>query len=338
MTNVNWRYSPNKEIIKKVLKRALIFYLIVMVVALLVREFSPLSFWHHNPFNPYNQFTELIFPYLFLVALFFGGALLPFNLEFYSNIIGSLGIAMFFVIISILINLIIYFTIFLFVYVYFSKRQSLEKTIFTKFIRLFGRFWFLGIILGAILSYLFYSELSFQHSYPHSSHREHKICEEAVEVKHKSGIIITEKGVCFRKKMCKNINGIDCVNLDRGREQYNGYRIVDGLNKENFDFEILNRDKYDIVKIKIRGDEKSYVLNVGNFTNIFDGYAIGDIDVNTFQYLGGKYSKDKSNVYYKDKIILADPETFNYKKGGGKTVGKGMDRNGTWITGVLQKK
>lgn len=61
------------------------------------------------------------------------------------------------------------------------------------------------------------------------------------------------------------------------------------------------------------------------------------VESETFQYLGGKYSKDKNNVYYKNEIITADPETFIYEKGRGKAIGKGRDKNGTWIKGALKE-
>ncbi len=182
------------------------------------------------------------------------------------------------------------------------------------------------------------------------NYEEYKTCISSPEIKSNRDIKITKKGVCFQNGFCELIDDTTCkkaysVEDDTGVIYYWGWTIVEDFNKNNFYFEEL-RGKNDelFYKISFNGVNKNYFINLspGWGNNWGDkkrnNYVVNDIDLETFQQLGGKYSKDKNNVYYKNEITGADPETFTYKKGSGKTIGKGKDKNGTWIKGILQEK
>jgi hypothetical protein len=167
--------------------------------------------------------------------------------------------------------------------------------------------------------------------------KEYRICIEAKKVKTTSEIYITEKGVCVQQRVCEKFNDIfECENVNNKSVNKYNFRIVKNLNKDNFDFEVLNKPKeiryFNFIKTKINGNEKGFIFGTNEIY-----LKMENVDLPTFQYLGGKYSKDKNHVYYKSEIISADSETFIYEKRTGKVTGRGKDKNGVWIKGVLQK-
>lgn len=187
----------------------------------------------------------------------------------------------------------------------------------------------ISILTFLIFVILFYKYICFEHTYPHYSFREYNICEKS-QIKADGKIKITEKGVCFEKSICEQLVGIvECENLDDsdyGRDN----KVVKNLNKNNFDFENIDA-RIDRILFTFKENNKVVYLNNKKY------FEIKNVDLKTFQYLGGKYSKDTNNVYYKNEIIPADPETFIYEKGKGKAIGKGRDKNGTWIKGFLKQ-
>ncbi len=181
------------------------------------------------------------------------------------------------------------------------------------------------IVFGGLftsLIFLFYNYIFFG---------EHEVCEKSSKVKADGRISISEKGVCFERSICNQLEEIvKCKNLNNGFDERDS-KIVKNLNKNNFRFENIDAR---IDRILFIFKEDNYAIFLANKKY----YKIENIDPDTFQYLGGKYSKDKNHVYYKNEIIEVDLETFIYERGNGKAIGKGRDKNGTWIKGILQDK
>ncbi len=194
------------------------------------------------------------------------------------------------------------------------------------------------IVVSLIIIFLALKVFSASHSYPNMSYNEYIICEKEKKIKDSILVRITNKGVCFRENVCKIVDGVQCKNFEIGDKYDGGLKIVNGINKDNFDFEIKKNDRYTILLITINNKTQTHVFGVGHFgaMSVLDGFVIKNVDEETFQYLGGKYSKDKNYVYYKDRIIDADPATFIYKKGRGKTVGRGHDKYGSWVIGKMK--
>jgi hypothetical protein len=333
----------DKDTTKRIFKKAFFTYLTVMIVALLIKIFSPFSFWaYYNTSALWGQFMEFIFPYIFIILGIFSVALAPFSGEFFIDI-GELPGSVIPIIVIVIVNLIIYLSIVLIIFIYRSKKVFVKKLKITGNTEVFRKYWFFGLgllLLGLffLISSLFYEVLSASHSYPNMSYKEYIICEKEEKIKDSIFVRITNKGVCFRENVCKIVDGVQCNNFKIGDKYDGGLKIVNGLNKDNFDFEIKKNDKYTLLLITINNKTQTHAFGVGRFnaTSVLDGSVIKNIDEETFQYLGGKYSKDKNYVYYKGGIIDADPVTFVYKKGGGKTVGRGHDKYGSWIVGKMK--
>ncbi|MCK4635478.1 MAG: DKNYY domain-containing protein [Candidatus Moranbacteria bacterium] len=195
------------------------------------------------------------------------------------------------------------------------------------------------------------------------------------EIKSYGDFKITDKRVYSQKDFCEILEGfIACRNLDGDKQ----YKIVKGVNKDNFNFKFItglkktenSKEELVISDLDEEFNLPKYTCNrttcVYNVSGRVDFYkkrnhgilvikddnvaiirhaggeylllTVDNVNFETFQYLGGKYSKDKNNIYYKNESIGADPETFIYEKGKGKAIGKGRDKNRTWIKGVLQEK
>lgn len=173
----------------------------------------------------------------------------------------------------------------------------------------------------------------------------YRTCIEPEKIKYNSDILITERGVCLRQRICNEFDILDCEKTDEKIKNNLNWKIAKDLNKNNFDFKTIkdnedrmNRVDNEIIELSVGGVFINYAVNEWQAACIKCRYVVGNVDPETFKYLGGKYSKDKNKVYYKNEIIGADQETFIYEKGGGKAIGKGRDKDGTWIKGVLQER
>lgn len=320
----------NKKVFKKSLKWSLVFYVVAIIISILLREFSPIKFWDDNPTNDYNLIVKIISPYTFLIVGLFLGSSMLYDFLFweYFSFSGFLIVAF--------INIILFLIIFIFVYNHFGKKESIEKNKFLKFSNFIVKFSPLIILLIIGCSYLIYSinygwkrDLSIE---------EYITCVEAEKIKTTGYIYITEEGVCATQKVCNNFSNIfECENVNSKPKNDHNFRVIKNLDKNNFDFEVLDnsvRGDFISIKVNVNNEKYNFVFGRTDIYLILDEY----VDLKDFQYLGGKYSKDKKNVYYKSEIIGADSETFIYERGNGKAIGKGRDKNGTWIKGILQDK
>ena len=76
--------------------------------------------------------------------------------------------------------------------------------------------------------------------------------------------------------------------------------------------------------------EEVYIISDSNV--YFKGFQLSEADDQTFEALGGYYSKDKNNVYFEDQIIPGgDAETFHFSKDNYQYT----DKNGVYEQGKL---
>ncbi len=331
----------NKKNIIKTILFSLILYVgiiaLMWVVYIFSRGFVLYGLFDTNGWGFYYWSLEsLLGLYFFRIVMFFHYLFsfvfaIPYYILYRESIFYNFNLID--GITSVLLNLSLFFVSFVSVYYFlFRKKAENKKDIIIKMflsIKKYSVFFGLFLIIFAIsiFPYLF------------TSSKEERICENSVILKEEFGFRVTKKGICVhgssKKYVCDKYN-ISCKDAGNKKFSFGDWYLIEDLNKDDFDINFLeekSNENYRIIELNIK-EEKIYIID-------FLKLSIDDlqnIDPETFQYLNGSYSKDKNNVYYKNEIISADPETFIYEKGKGKATGKGRDKNGTWIKGALQDK